>query len=194
MAGCPGLAITLVDYSSNPDRPTISIPYEFTRDVISKQDIVTALDTEGEPLGDFEVVDVHTIPSSDRTMIVQIEAGQEIAPHIAGIRIQDETITHPMYQFVQHVADDTIVCRCEHVTAGEIRALICKGYRDINEIKTVTRAGMGSCGGKTCAPLIQRLFKEEGVPYDEVTGPSRRPPFVEVPLSAFAGENRKETK
>ena len=97
-----------------------------------------------------------------------------------------------MFQYVSHVADDTIVCRCEHVTAGEIRELIRKGYRDINEIKTVTRAGMGACGAKTCAPLIQRLFKEEGVPFDKVTDPSRRPVFIEVPLGIFAGESGEE--
>lgn len=192
VAGCPGLAITLVDYSSNPERPTVSIPYEFTRDVISANDIVTVLDTQGTKLGELEVVDVHTIPSSDRTLVVQVVADASIATHIAGIQIQEANITHPMLQYVKHVTDDTIICRCEHVTAGEIRQLIRKGYRDINEIKTVTRAGMGACGAKTCSPLIQRLFKEEGVPYNEVTGPSRRPPFVEVPLGAFAGEKPEE--
>ncbi len=191
VAGCPGLAITLVDYTSNPDRPVVSIPYEFTRDVISAKDIVIVLDTQGQKLGSLEVIDVHTIPSSDRTMIVQVAADREIAPHIAGILIQEANITHPMLQYVKHMTDDTIICRCEHVTAGEIRRLIRDGYRDINEIKTVTRAGMGSCGGKTCSPLIQRLFKEEGVPYNEVTGPSRRPPFIEVPLGSFAGEKRE---
>ena len=192
VAGCPGLAITLVDYTDNPERPIVSIPYEFTRDVISAKDMITVLDTQGEKLGVLEVIDVHTIPSSDRTMIVQVAADREIAPHIAGILIQEVNITHPMLQYVKHVTDDTIICRCEHVTAGEIRELIRKGYRDINEIKTVTRAGMGSCGGKTCSPLIQRLFREEGVPYNEVTGPSRRPPFIEVPLGSFAGEKREE--
>ncbi len=192
VAGCPGLAITLVDYSADPDRPIVSIPYEFTRDVISAKDMVTVLDTKGEKLGRLEVIDVHSIESSDRTMIVQVAAEREIAPHIAGILIQEANITHPMLQYVKHVTDDTIICRCEHVTAGEIRQLIRKGYRDINEIKTVTRTGMGSCGGKTCSPLIQRLFREEGVPYNEVTGPSRRPPFIEASLGSFAGEKREE--
>jgi len=41
--------------------------------------------------------------------------------------------------------------------------------RDINEIKAVTRAGMGACGGKTCAALTLRLFREEGIPLDTVT-------------------------
>jgi len=36
--------------------------------------------------------------------------------------------------------------------------------------------------------MIQRLFAEQGVPYNEVTGPSRRPVFVEVALGTFAGE------
>ncbi len=190
--GCPGLAITLVDYRSNPDKPFVSIPYEFSSEVISKNDFVTILDTEGNPLGETEIVDLRTFPSSDHTLIVQVEADKEIATRIAGIRIQTAPITQPMFQYVKHVADDTIVCRCEHVTAGEIRALIRKGYRDINEIKTVTRACMGACGAKTCAPLIQRLFREEGVAFDKVTDPSRRPIFIEVPLGKFAGESGEE--
>jgi len=85
---------------------------------------------------------VHSIPTSDRTMVVQVAADRDIAPRIAGILIQEANITHPMLQYVKHMTDDIIICRCEHVTAGEIRELIRKGYRDINEIKTVTRAGM----------------------------------------------------
>jgi bacterioferritin-associated ferredoxin len=191
VAGCPGLAITLVDYRSNPDRPIVSIPYEFSSETVNKFDRVTILDTEGASLGETDIFDMHTIPSSDRTLIIQVEASKEIAPLIAGIRIQTAEITQPMFQYVNHVADDTIVCRCEHVTAGEIRALIRKGYRDFNEIKTVTRAGMGACGAKTCASLIHRLFREEGIPYDKITDPSRRPIFIEVPLGIFAGTDEK---
>jgi NADPH-dependent 2,4-dienoyl-CoA reductase/sulfur reductase-like enzyme/Fe-S-cluster-containing hydrogenase component 2 len=191
VAGCPGLAITLVDYRNNPGMPLVSIPYEFSREILSKKDIVTVLDTEGNPLGDLEVTDLHTIPTSDRTMIVVVEAPKETAALIAGIRIQENPITQAMLQYVHHVEDDTIVCRCEHVTAGEIRALIRQGYRDMNEIKTVTRACMGACGAKTCASLIHRIFREENVPVNEVTDPSRRPIFMEVPLSVFAGTKGK---
>jgi NADPH-dependent 2,4-dienoyl-CoA reductase/sulfur reductase-like enzyme/bacterioferritin-associated ferredoxin/Pyruvate/2-oxoacid:ferredoxin oxidoreductase delta subunit len=188
VAGCPGLAITLVDYRSNPDHPIVSIPYEFSGGTITKDDMVAILDTEGHPLGETEVFDIHSIPSSDRTMIIQVEAEKEVAAKIAGIKVQKEQITQPMFQYVNHVADDTIVCRCEHVTAGEIRELIRKGYHDINEIKTVTRAGMGACGAKTCASLILRLFREEGVPANQVIEASKRPVFIEVPLGIFAGE------
>ena len=192
VAGCPGLAITLVDYRGNPDRPIVSIPYEFSSEMISRSDKVTILDTEGNDLGVADIFNIHTIRSSDRTMVIQVESDKETAPRIAGIKIQKTTITQPMLQYVNHVADDTIVCRCEHVTAGEIRELIRQGYRDINEIKTVTRAAMGACGAKTCAPLIHRIFTEEGVPFDKVTDPSRRPIFIEVPLGTFAGESGED--
>jgi len=189
IAGCPGLAITLVDYRSSSERPLVSIPYEFSRESIHIGDQVTLEDTQGDELGTAEVVNIRALKANDRTIVIQVEVEQNIAPHIAGIRMQQPAITQPMLQYVNHVTDDTIVCRCEHVTAGEIRECIRNGYRDINEIKTVTRACMGACGAKTCAPLIHRIFREEGVPYDQVTDPSRRPLFVEVGLGVFAGEN-----
>jgi sarcosine oxidase, subunit alpha len=194
VAGCPGLAITLVDYRANPEKPIVSIPYEFSSEMITRDDIVTILDTEGNSLCDTEVFDIHSIKTSDRTIIIQVETDKEMAPHIAGIRIQSPKITQPMFQYVNHVTDDTIVCRCEHVSAGEIRALIRKGYKDINEIKTVTRACMGACGAKTCASLIRRIFREEGIPNDKIIDPSKRPLFVEVSLGLLAGEISKEVK
>jgi NADPH-dependent 2,4-dienoyl-CoA reductase/sulfur reductase-like enzyme/Fe-S-cluster-containing hydrogenase component 2/bacterioferritin-associated ferredoxin len=194
VAGCPGLAITLVDYRANPEKPIVSIPYEFSSEMITRDDIVTILDTEGNSLCDTEVFDIHSIKTSDRTMIIQVEADKEMAPHIAGIRIQSPQITQPMFQYVNHVTDDTIVCRCEHVSAGEIRELIRNGYEDINEIKTVTRACMGACGAKTCASLIRRIFREEGIPNDKIIDPSKRPLFIEVSLGNLAGENSEESK
>jgi sarcosine oxidase subunit beta len=73
------------------------------------------------------------------------------------------------------------------VTVGEVRALIQKGVRDINEIKAMTRAGMGACGGKTCIPLIHSLFCQEGIPPDQVQDHVQRPLFIEVPLGVLAG-------
>ncbi len=190
VAGCPGLAITIVDHRSNKDMPLVSIPYEFTRDSISKHDIVTVLDVEGRPLGDVPVMSVRAIKANDRTLVVQVMAPKEYARQISGIRIQDPALILPLDPgsvYTDHVTDDTIICRCERVTAGEIRALIQSGMRDVNEIKAISRAGMGACGSKTCNALIHRLFKEEGVPFDDVVDVTKRPLFVEVPLGVFAG-------
>jgi len=83
-----------------------------------------------------------------------------------------------------------IVCRCERVTMKEIKAVIQAGCRDVNEIKAITRAGMGACGGKTCEPIIMRAFKEAGIPESEVTAHVHRPLFVEVPFGVLAGINK----
>ncbi len=188
VAVCPGLAITLVDYRKDAEMPTVTLAYEFLASRIAVGDRVTALDTVGNPLGEAEVVSVRANKRNDRTVMVKLRAPKAIAKLIAGLRVQPPEVGSALSDEVVSLDDDIIVCRCERVTAGEIRALIRKGYRDINEIKAVTRAGMGACGGKTCSALILRLFREEGIPLDTVTLNVPRPLFVEVPLGVFAAE------
>jgi len=184
---CPGLAITLVDYRSNPEKPIVSIPFEYPRERLPQNKIVIVTDTQGNDLGEVVVIDIDSIPTSDRTLIVRVEAPKAFARKIAGIQVQSEPVTQPMDHYVKVIQDETIICRCERVSAGEIRALIKEGIRDINEIKSVTRAGMGACGSKTCNALIHRLFREEGISSSEVTDQTRRPVFIEVPAGIFAG-------
>jgi bacterioferritin-associated ferredoxin len=54
--------------------------------------------------------------------------------------------------------DDTIVCRCEEVSAGEIRVAIDEGARQATEVRAVTRAGMGLCQGRMCIPTVCGLL------------------------------------
>ena len=187
VAICPGLAISLVDYRDDPEHPTVTIPYEFSPETIHEGDIVTVLDTEGAVLGNVEVVKIRTPKFADRALLVRVTAPRDIARHIVGIRVQEPWVAESTAHYVARIADDEIICRCERVTAGEIRALIHSGVRDMNHIKAVTRAGMGACGGKTCTNLIKRLFREEGVSLEQVTENTRRPLFIEVPLGALAG-------
>lgn len=192
VAVCPGLAITLVDYRDDHLRPTVTIPYEFPSETIDAGDIVTVLDTEGKVLGNVEVSRVRAPRFADRALLVRVRAPREIAKRIAGIRVQDPWVTESEGEAVERLADDEIICRCERVTAGEIRELIRSGVRDMNYIKAVTRAGMGACGGKTCTTLIKRLFREEGIDLENIEENTQRPLFMEVPLGAFAGVSAGE--
>ncbi len=79
-----------------------------------------------------------------------------------------------------------MVCLCERVNADEIRSLVRKGIIDMNQIKAITRAGMGPCGYKTCENLMKQIFREEDIPLEEVELNLRRPLFVEVPLGKFS--------
>ncbi|WP_147917178.1 NAD(P)/FAD-dependent oxidoreductase [Ruania zhangjianzhongii] len=53
--------------------------------------------------------------------------------------------------------DHTMVCRCESVTAGEIRTAARLGWNDRNGVKGATRAGMGPCQGRECASTVSCL-------------------------------------
>ena len=184
---CPGLAVALVDYRKDPENPTVTIPYEFLQEGIEVGDRIHVLDTGAADLGEVEVVGVRAIKANDRTVLVKVKAPKAIAKKIAGIRVQADDVTKPMDRYVERMDDDVIICRCERVTAREIRALIRWGVRDISAIKAVTRASMGSCGAKTCTALIHRLFREEGVPEKDIIDQPKRPLFMEVPLGTFAG-------
>ncbi|RPJ82021.1 MAG: FAD-dependent oxidoreductase, partial [Acidobacteria bacterium] len=187
IAICPGLAVTLVDYRKNAEMPTVVIPYEFSAKQITKGDVVTVLDSEGAVLGNVEVTRVRAPRDADRALLVRVAAPAEIAARVAGIRVQEPWQAETATAYEGEVADEEIVCRCERVTAGELRTLIRSGIRDMNHLKAITRCGMGACGGKTCPSLIKRIFREEGVAPDQVTDLTSRPLFMEVPLGAFAG-------
>jgi NADPH-dependent 2,4-dienoyl-CoA reductase/sulfur reductase-like enzyme/ferredoxin len=187
---CPGLAITLVDYRKNPDWPEITIPFEFLKETITPGQEITLVDIEGRELARTTVNSVKSIKANDRTILIKVQAPKDVAKRVSGLRLQ--TAFEPAEEsYVERMADEAIICRCERVTAGEIRKLIKEGIRDINEIKTITRAGMGPCGAKNCTPLIHRLFREEGVPESEIIDQTKRPLFIEVPMGVLAGLQRR---
>jgi sarcosine oxidase, subunit alpha len=185
---CPGLAITLVDPRDDPAFPLVTVPFEFDTTRLQVGAAVTVLDVGGEVLGNVEVARVRRAGrGADGTSLVKVRAPAAIARRIAGVRVQEPCGDGASDVAMPHPAADDVVCRCERVRAGELRAWIRSGERDVNAIKALTRAGLGACGAKTCAPLITRLFAEAGVPAEEVTPGVRRPLFVEVPLGVFAG-------
>jgi sarcosine oxidase, subunit alpha len=190
---CPGLAVTLVDYRQDPLQPTVTMAYEFPADSVSVGEQLVALDAEGAVLGSAEVVDVQPIPRGDRTVLLKLRVPSPVAKRIAGVQVQGAWASAPLPEALEPLTAEQIVCRCERATAGDIRELIRRGYRDMNEIKAVVRAGMGACGGKTCSSLIARLFREEGVTETEVVPFRPRPLFVEVPLGVFAGSGGSES-
>jgi len=82
---------------------------------------------------------------------------------------------------------NTIICRCEDITREDILKCIADGYRTLDEIKRVTRAGMGPCQGRTCRNLIAgELARAFGVSMEEVLMSTFRPPVKPISLGALA--------
>jgi NADPH-dependent 2,4-dienoyl-CoA reductase/sulfur reductase-like enzyme/Fe-S-cluster-containing hydrogenase component 2/bacterioferritin-associated ferredoxin len=187
VAVCPGLSVTLVDYREDPQHPLVTLSYEVWRDQVQVGTKVPVTDIDGAILGYFPVEKVRSRRKYPGTLLVQLKIDRKVAKAAVGIWVQEKQIEpHTIFE-KEPPPDEAVICRCERVTAGDIRAAIRSGIRDINQLKALTRAGMGACGSKTCRPLIWRVFKEEGIDFAEVTDRVDRPLFVEVPMGVLAG-------
>lgn len=83
--------------------------------------------------------------------------------------------------------DATIVCRCEEVTAGDIREAIALGAMGPNQLKSFTRCGMGPCQGRMCGLTAAELVAEANGETVEQVGYYRiRPPIKPVTLGELA--------
>ena len=58
------------------------------------------------------------------------------------------------------VTPETVVCRCEEVTADDIRALAAEWDGSLRAIKQCSRAGMGQCQGRICEATVVRIAAE----------------------------------
>jgi len=85
------------------------------------------------------------------------------------------------------ITDDTIVCRCEEVRAGEVRAALVGGATTLDAIKTWTRVGQGPCQGRTCGPILARMVAQQRDCSLEKVGCFHvRPPLKPVPVGSLA--------
>ncbi len=100
-----------------------------------------------------------------------------------------EVLYRPEQEYVAPRHPETIVCRCEEVTAGQIRRLVteqnCPGP---NQMKAFVRCGMGPCQGRLCGLTVTELIAEcRGVPQQEVGYYRIRPPVKPVTVGDLAG-------
>ena len=82
---------------------------------------------------------------------------------------------------------DTIVCRCEEVTAGQLLEAVRMGAMGPNQAKAFLRCGMGPCQGRLCGLTVTELIsKARGVTPTEVGYFRLRPPVKPITLAELA--------
>jgi thioredoxin reductase len=66
-------------------------------------------------------------------------------------------------------ADEAIVCRCEELTAGELKKAIVAGCLSLDGLKSQARPGMGMCQGRMCGPAVAELIAQAcGLPMERL--------------------------
>ncbi|MEY9212830.1 FAD-dependent oxidoreductase [Thermobifida halotolerans] len=96
---------------------------------------------------------------------------------------------------VSALPDHALVCRCESVTAGAVRAAAAEpGGAEVPGIKGATRAGMGPCQARECGPALAALRDRTGAP-GQAAVPARMPvrplPLTAVPAPEHTTDRRK---
>ena len=84
-------------------------------------------------------------------------------------------------------ADDTIICRCEEVRAGDIRKFAAMGCDGPNRTKVFSRCGMGPCQGRNCGLTVTEILAAEHKRSQNEIGAFRmRAPLKPVTLSELS--------
>jgi NADPH-dependent 2,4-dienoyl-CoA reductase/sulfur reductase-like enzyme len=94
---------------------------------------------------------------------------------------------YPPPAAIQRPADATIVCRCEEITAGTVRAWARQGAGGPSQLKAFGRCGMGPCQGRYCGLTVTTLLAEVHRKTPAEMGAFRiRPPLKPVTLGELA--------
>lgn len=88
---------------------------------------------------------------------------------------------------IEDVPEDTVVCRCEDITMGDIKKGIAKGYNTPKALKSYARLSMGNCQGRTCGPVVYDTLSLLTGNHPQTAGPFlSRPPLKPVSIAALA--------
>ena len=108
-----------------------------------------------------------------------------LAHHLA-VRPFLDALYAPAAEFLAP-GDETVVCRCEEVTAGAVRGYVRLGCLGPNQTKAFGRPGMGPCQGRFCGLTVSEIIaRERGVPPEQVGYYRIRPPIKPVSLGELA--------
>jgi bacterioferritin-associated ferredoxin len=104
-----------------------------------------------------------------------------------------DALYQPAKEFRIPTEENVTVCRCEEVTAGQIRETVALGVVGPNQMKSFLRCGMGPCQGRLCGLTVTEMIAEaRGVSPQEVGYYRLRPPVKPVTLAELAALPKTE--
>lgn len=87
-------------------------------------------------------------------------AEQQQLKRLGRLRTFLDRLYPPSPCFYQQLPAETLVCRCEEVTAAELREVAAQGCMGPNQAKAFTRCGMGPCMGRLCGNTVSQVLAE----------------------------------
>ena len=184
---CPGLAI--FGYGLNKNVLFLPVEYE-----VAEGAEVFLIDNNGKPVGEGVIEKV--LKKSNKTDVVRVKATDISGEALVAARgfILKERYPKPLeMKPLQEVDGKTYVCHCEDVDLDTIlKAVGDRKYISVDELKHITRMGMGPCRGKRCVARARQILRTHGI---ELVGDSspRAPLANQVTLGEVYNGKSKET-
>ncbi len=182
---CPGLAIFGYDMAKN----CCFLPIEYE---VPEAAEVYLVDNNGRKIGEGKVEKV--LKKDNKTNVARVFVSQvdgqmtDIKGFIAKDRYPEPLDMHPL----RDVDGKTFICHCEDITDEQLLAVVGdRKYISVDELKHITRMGMGPCRGKRCIARARGLLRAHGI---ELTGEAtpRAPLSNQVTLGDIYSAGRKE--
>ena len=183
---CPGLAIFGYDLKKN----TLFLPVEYE---VNEGVEVFLVDDNGQKVGEGVVEKV--LKKNNKTNVARVVAKNVDGAKLIEARgfIVKENYPKPIeFKSLKDVEAKTYVCHCEDVTLETLLKVIGdRKFISVDELKHITRMGMGPCRGKRCVPRAKQILRSYGI---EVTGDStpRAPLASQVTLGDVYNAKAKE--
>jgi len=94
------------------------------------------------------------------------------------------------HEHAAHLPDDTVVCRCEVISAGELRECVRgKDAHEVNRAKAFSRVGMGRCQGRYCGHAAAEIIAAaSGTPIAEVGRIRTQAPVKPLQMNVLQAE------
>lgn len=154
---CPGLAIFGYDLQNQK----LFLPVEYGVNTGSE---VYLVDDTGSVKGEGIIEKVLEKPTKTNVVRIKINDLKNEIVDITGFIIKENYPEKLSFEPISEIESNSYICHCEDISFDElIEAIGNRKFISIDEIKHITRLGMGSCRGKRCIPRLRLKLKEKGI-------------------------------
>ena len=190
---CPGLAI----FGYNLQKEWCFLPIEYE---VAEGAEVYLVDNNGQKIGEGvieKVLKKDNKTNVARVKVLALQSGEPTATltDVKGFIVKDRYPSNLSTQAIKQSDNQAItyICHCEDITDEQMLAAVGtnRKYISVDELKHITRMGMGPCRGKRCIARARGVLKAHGI---ELTGDAtpRAPLSNQVTLGDVYTEGRKE--
>ena len=155
---CPGLAI----FGYDTRKQNLFLPVEYE---VEEGAEVWLVDDNGKKQGEGIIEKVLKKPT--KTNVARVKAAgmeNDALLNITGFIVKENYPEEIDFKQEPECESETYVCHCEDVSLDELLSAIGdRKYISVDEVKHITRLGMGPCRGKRCIPRLRMKLREKGI-------------------------------